>query len=728
MDYQSSDVVTTYARAVELYDANRLSEARELFEAIVVKEPENTAALVGLGMTCWRGQAFHEARRFLDQVLLLKPADETAIRGLCLTLLSLGDLAGAETLVDHSISTEAWSRQTKLAAGLVKQGLRKWREAARWYESALTTEPRYSEALNNLGVVLQELGDNASAREKFVAAIVVNPSGVDAYRNLALLTHREGQSNDAIILLHRALQNSPESPLLWSDIGKVYQARGDTARATAAFEEGSRLDPRSLEPVSNLSLLMYHEGHWERARAFCDRLIEMRPPNLGARFRKALSLPAIMVSHEAIAETRERLTRDLDELEDAPGVICDPLREVNVSNFYLAYHGYNERDLQARVASLFRAKTPMLSYMAPHIGRARGGKTRVGVCSRHWGAHTIGVLFAELFARLDPNEFEVTCFHTATNAAGLSEECKKYGHHMIQLPLDLQGARDSIASCELDALVYPDIGMEPFTYFLAFSRLAAKQMTMWGHPLTTGIPTIDCFISAQDLEIEGAEGHYTERLVKLDHLNTYYRRPQVDARYNREYFGLRPQRTLYVCPQTLFKLHPDFDYVLAEILARDPSGDLILLEGNHVGHTQILRERFEKTLPQCVARVKFLRRLSHAEYLGLLAITDVMLDPPRFGGGSTSLQALSFGTPIVTTPSQFARGRITAACYKAIGNEQLVARDGSHYVELASALGADPGMRARLRTELAERSGVLYQKDAAVTELADFLRTETRGS
>ncbi len=726
MDYQASDVIATYARAVELYDSNRLGEARELFEVIVAREPENTAALVGLGMTCWRGEAFHEARRFLDQVLLLKPADEGAIRGLCLTLLSLGELADAETLINQSTSPERWSHQTKLAAGLVKQGLRKWREAVWWYESALTTAPRYAEALNNLGVALQELGDNASAREKFVAAIMANPSGTDAYRNLALVAHREGQSNDAIILLRRALQNAPGSPLLWNDLGKIYQARGDTAQAITAFEESARLDPKSVEPLSNLSLLMYHEGYAERARAFCDRLIAMRPPNMGARFRKALTLPAIMASHDAIAETRERFARELDELEDARGVIHDPLREVNVSNFYLAYHGYNERDLQARLAGLFRAKTPTLSYVAPHIGRARSGKIRVGVCSRHWGAHTIGVLFAELFARLDPREFEVTCFHTASDPAAVSGEFKEYGHQMAQLPLDLQGARASIAKCELDALVYPDIGMEPFTYFLAFSRLASTQVVMWGHPLTTGIPTIDCFLSARDLEINGAESHYTERLVKFEHLNTYYRRPVVDARYNRGYFGLQPHRTLYVCPQTLFKLHPDFDQTLHDILARDPSGDLILLEGNHVGHTEMLRQRLEKTLPEFVGRVRFLRRLSHAEYLGLLAVTDVMLDPPHFGGGSTSLQALSFGTPIVTTPSQFARGRITAACYKAIDSQELVAKDSSHYVELAGALGADPGLRARLRAEFTSRSAALYQNEATVIELADFLRAETR--
>lgn len=728
MDYQASDLDRTYAQAVALYDSNRLNEARELFEGIVAKEPENTAALIGLGMTCWRGEAFHDARCFLNQVLLLKPADEGAIRGLCLTLLSLGEFAEAEDLIEQAVSPERWSHQAKLAAGLVKQSLRKWREAAWWYESALATEPRYAEALNNLGVVLQELGEYALARDKFGAAILANPSGTDAYRNLALLASREGQSNDATILLLRALQNNPASALLWNDLGKINQARGDTARAVAAFEESARLDPKSVEPVSNLSLLMYHEGYSERARALCDRLIGMRPPNMGARFRKALALPAIMMSSDAIAETRERLLRELDELEDARGVIHDPLREVNVSNFYLAYHGHNERELQSRVAALFRAKTPMLNYIAPHIGRARSGKIRIGVCSRHWGAHTIGVLFAELFARLDPREFEVTCFHTATGPAGLSDEFRDYGHQMIQLPLDLQGARAAIVNTELDVLVYPDIGMEPFSYFLAFSRLAAKQVVMWGHPLTTGIPTIDNFLSARSLETEDADSHYTEKLVRFEHLNTYYRRPEADARYNREYFGFQPDRTLYVCPQTLFKLHPDFDRVLADILTRDPSGELILLEGNHVGHTTMLRERFDKTLAEFRGRIKFLRRLSNPEYMGLLAATDVMLDPPHFGGGSTSLQALSVGTPIVTAPSMFARGRITAACYRVIGNEELVANDASHYVEIAHAVGSDPSLRARLRGDLSTRSEVLYQNEAAVVELSEFLRSQAIGS
>ena len=39
---------------------------------------------------------------------------------------------------------------------------------------------------------------------------------------------------------------------------------------------------------------------------------------------------------------------------------------------------------------------------------------------------------------------------------------------------------------------------------------------------------------------------------------------------------------------------------------------------------------------------------------------------------------------------------------------------------------ADPGLRARLRAEFTSRSAALYQNEATVIELADFLRAETR--
>ena len=113
--------------------------------------------------------------------------------------------------------------------------------------------------------------------------------------------------------------------------------------------------------------------------------------------------------------------------------------------------------------------------------------------------------------------------------------------------------------------------MEPQTYYLAHARLAPVQCVTWGHPLTTGIETIDYFLSSADLEPPHADDHYTEKLVRLSHLTNYYYRPDPPAlTKSRSDFGFADEDHVYLCPQNLFKLHPENDVVFGEILRRDP--------------------------------------------------------------------------------------------------------------------------------------------------------------
>ena len=145
--------------------------------------------------------------------------------------------------------------------------------------------------------------------------------------------------------------------------------------------------------------------------------------------------------------------------------------------------------------------------------------------------------------------------------------------HYVEVPTNLPAARQAIAGQRLDVLYYADIGMDPVTYSLAFSRLAPVQCVTWGHPVTTGLDTIDYFISMDAAEPEDAAEHYTETLVRLKALSVYYYRPEPPASLkDRAAFGLPEECHLYSCPQTLFKLHPEFDDLLGAILRRDPQG------------------------------------------------------------------------------------------------------------------------------------------------------------
>jgi protein O-GlcNAc transferase len=292
----------------------------------------------------------------------------------------------------------------------------------------------------------------------------------------------------------------------------------------------------------------------------------------------------------------------------------------------------------------------------------------------------------------------------------------------IKLSAKLDTARQRIADANLDVLIYTDIGMDPWTYYLAYSRLAPVQCVLPGHPVTTGISNVDYYISSAGMEPANAQEHYTEKLERFENLPSYFVRPKLpEQRLTREYFKLSETDHLYVVGQMLFKLHPDFDQVIERILKADPQGRVILFEGFQQHWTSVLMNRLKRTIPDVLDRVQVMPWLKIEEYVSLLAFSDAILDTFPFCGGTTSMQAFSVGAPIVTLPGEFMRGRVTMALYEKLGIMDCVAKDLDDYVRIAVRLGTDPAFHQQVSDAIIANGDRLYQNIHFVHELERFL-------
>jgi predicted O-linked N-acetylglucosamine transferase (SPINDLY family) len=229
------------------------------------------------------------------------------------------------------------------------------------------------------------------------------------------------------------------------------------------------------------------------------------------------------------------------------------------------------------------------------------------------------------------------------------------------------------------------------------------------------------------LETPESDAHYSERLIRLANLGTYYYRPRLGEQKPRAALGLDPDRHLYVCCQTLFKMHPDFDPILAEILRRDPLADIVLIEGRRPVWTKQLKARFQRAMPDVAGRVRFLQPLPNADFLQLNAQADVLLDTLHFGGGNTSYEGLALGTPIVTLPSEFLRGGLTRALYHKMQLPDCIVSSAEEYAKLAVQLGTDQEYRRHVSQRIQERAEVLYEDPAEVHELERFLAWAAEG-
>ena len=162
-------------------------------------------------------------------------------------------------------------------------------------------------------------------------------------------------------------------------------------------------------------------------------------------------------------------------------------------------------------------------------------------------------------------------------------------------------------------------------------------------------------------------------------LGTYFERPVANSKIVNHQSSIHT----YLCPQTLFKFHPDFDEVLAGILGSYPKAEVVLLEGRVPHWTNRLKQRFERTLPGGSSRVRFLPAMLRTDFLNALASADVILDPLHFGGGHTSYEALAVGTPVITLPGEFLRSRITQALYRRMGFTELIVASAEQYIDTA---------------------------------------------
>ncbi len=403
-------------------------------------------------------------------------------------------------------------------------------------------------------------------------------------------------------------------------IGCLLQDAGQGDAALSHYELAARLQPDLFGAAHNAGKLAAGFGLVDRAHRYLNQAHRLRPQD-GISMRLELLTAAIHGSTEAIDEARARFEQGLDRLLEAPPRIDDPLNKADLPTFYLAYHGLCNRHLHSKFARAFALSVPDLDWQARHCLEAhrRPGRIRIGFISQFMRTHSIGKVARGLIAGLSRERFEVYVLNIPPNVLDETTRwIRARSDHWLILPDALPAARAQIAGLELDILFYQDIGMEPFSYLLAFARLAKIQCVSFGHPDTTGIPNMDYYVSNDLYEPPGASAHYSERVFMLHDLPTlaYYFRPTWRNHCRpAPSSGCRRRRAYTVCPQTLFKLHPDFDGLIKRILERDGAGRVLLFSGRCEEWSVLLQERFRRTMPDVADRIQFLPRQPYARFL-----------------------------------------------------------------------------------------------------------------
>jgi protein O-GlcNAc transferase len=602
-------------------------------------------------------------------------------------------------------------------------------------ELPLDIESEISKAINNdssqqnfhndLGCALQKQGQWEEAISCYLTALQLKPDFVAAHFNLGSALQEQGKLDEAISCYQKTLELKPDSAGAYNNLGNVFQDQGKLNEAISCYQKALQLKPDFVTAFFNLGSAFQDQGRLDEAISCYQKALRIEP-DAGIEVKACLTLPVIPESKKRIEQSRKILIERIESLRKKGLSLEDPVEQIGSTHFLLAYNGLNDKGIHKQIASFYIHACPDLAWISTRSGQQhrRGNKMNVGIISKHLHEHTVGHVNCGIIKNLSREKFHVKLFRFPGKEDDLSKKIDRSADEVVVLPAQLASARKKIASHPLDILFYPDIGMEPLTYFLAFSRLAPIQCVAWGHPVTTGIPNVDYYISSESAEPPGAQDHYSERLVLLKRLAMYCYRPEMkEGVPPRETFGFSEDQNLYVCPQALFKFHPDFDGILGSVLRHDPLGILVLFQGKDKRWEELLRKRFSRTFPTAMSRVRFLPRMSRKNYLSFLRTADVLLDTLHFTGGYSSLLSLACGVPVVTWPGSLMRGRLTLALYKQMGVMDCVVDSARSYVDLALRLANDKNWRERIKAKIGDNADVLFEDIGTVRDLESFFES-----
>jgi predicted O-linked N-acetylglucosamine transferase (SPINDLY family) len=551
----------------------------------------------------------------------------------------------------------------------------------------------------------------------------------------AALLERLGREAEALEAYAKAAATDAHVPLEQTVAqhfylrGRAYLNEKKPYAAIRCLELAHRLVPESPSPAEMLGVAGHRTGDTKHAsRWYAVAIGNARGPERGALRLRALldTLPQVYESAAQIESVRASFVAEVESLLADPPRVADPAELVNTPAFYLASQGRDDHALNRRLSELLLRACPALEWTAPHAApntSRRPGRPRIGFVSAYLYGHSVGTWYTQIVRLLlEGGRFDISLFTLGEVEPRLAAAAAQRGRH-IQLPKELSAQREAIAAAQCDVLFFTDVHIHPRIFSLSFSRLAPLQALLVGHPASSGVPTMDCFISNVFQDSDGAQAHYSEELVRLPQILAYVEKTRVQqpAR-SRASLGLDRDVRYYVCPMRLQKMHPDFDAALAGILRRDARGHVLLFaDPDKPLWQQQLAERFRHAMPDVAGRIVFRPHAPLQEFLAVLQSADAVLDPFHFSGGVTSYHAFSLGVPVVTLPGPLFRSRMTAGMYAQAGLEHLVPRDENAFVERALRFASDPAQRAEAGRRIVAAHGALFETRAAVDRLSEWL-------
>lgn len=737
------------ARGVGLHQDGRLDEAAKVYREVLSETPNDFDATHLLGVIALQQGRFDAAQRLIKEALDTSPQDVAAMGNLGTSYLRDGKPEAALQWFSLALELRPDSSPALINAGTALHDMGRHKEAIPLLRRAHAADANLYVVCNLLGACLIKCGEPQEAAELFEAATRADPENAEGWANLSVALNARGQHSEARECADKAVALSPQSPTALSALGAALVDQGRTAEAIEIYRKVVTFPGPSASVLHEFANALLTSGFNEEAIEQLRRGLKLDEKNLTFRWIIALAhLKPICKSEAELVASRHQFAKAVDEIaawyKTTEG-IDQPYNAVGaIQPFYLAYHPFNNRELLkpygALCATWMTTMPKTASDAVRSIGDENGAriearKIRVGIVSTHIRAHSVwNAITSGWVYNIDQTRFELYLFQLRSTSDPETDRARRAVAFFVDQPTSLSAWVQAIRDKDLDVLIYPEIGMDPLTTQLASLRLAPVQAASWGHPESTGLPTMDLYISAEALEPRDASDHYSENLVRLSNLGVHVEPlAPVILKPGLRSLNLPANEPLLLCAGAPFKYLPMDDDIWVQIarqlkrtyFKKSSGGRLVFFRSRMESMDRMLESRlraaFDSGGVEFDAHVSIIPTLDRSRFFGLMHESALMLDSLGFSGFNTAIQGIECSLPVLAYEGEFMRGRLASAIMRRLDLPELVATTKEEFVHKAIELAGNLKERRRLQAKIIERRGVLFHDMEPVRALERHL-------
>jgi predicted O-linked N-acetylglucosamine transferase (SPINDLY family) len=561
--------------------------------------------------------------------------------------------------------------------------------------------------LSDLGVTLRTQRRYAEAEVAYRRALQLNPSLVPALGNLGNVLLDQNKPDEAEVVIADALERAPDRPWLLRSLALSMMARGMPDRAETALRRALTADPADADAHETLGALLGQNGRPIEAEAHHRAAL----PGLKDRHRGLSNLAIVLQMQGRHAEADQCYREALASRPDYATGHGNLLFSLNYRTDLTA------EDIFAEYRNWDRQHAARLAPAEPWIelDRSPERRLRIGYVSADFRQHAVALFAEPLLAAHDRSAGELFCYAEVAVPDVVTDRFRSLADHWrCTVGLGDAAVADMIRKDHIDVLI--DLaGHTAGNRLLAFARRPAPVQVAYllGHGYSTGMSAMDVFLSDTALAPPDAEPLFSERIVRLPRIPLVYAPPDgmppvgplpalANGCVTFGYFG-RPER-----------LNDDVIAAWALILRTVQQSRLVLNSRpfREPAFRDLFAARFAANGIEHT-RLDLLCTEPQSRTWEAYGTIDIALDPFPHNAGTTTIEALWQGVPVVSLAGRPSVGRFGAMILQAVGMDDWVRCDVDGYVTRCVAAAADLPALAQVRAALRPRFADSPLRDAA---------------